>query len=1580
MNWCKSKLDLMRNLLFLLMNFFCFVVLGQNSGASITINLPAKPSASVVDWAKSTPPLTIIIQTKGNPAQGNETKEYRILASIKNGDQTICGKFTPKNAPSFESNSPVKTWSGSAALGLLGDECVLKPGQYQFCVQVFNIEGRQVAESCKPFFIEDTKQISYTAPNLVSPVDGKDFNEKDFKRPITFRWTPLVPKPRDPVVYRLKIWQLMEGQTSSTAIKANEPFVTKDVENLTQAVISNLLNGPCRPPYLCEFVWNVDVLNIEGQVIAKSGPSGFKLSAAGCGSNSDKLNITCGKIVNGIQTYNVSVSFINVAPTSGGQTCSTTMNSISTSTGTISGISSLPVTVPSGGTSSNVNFIYTPTTSGATTATFSYKGNWNDLDNNTSNFSNTNFQLPKCESCDCGSWNPVQIGQNLFVKCGEKTNGLVNHAFGYYPTYNCNPANGDCKAILKWKIEKNGSLIASGLSSTMGSDSFTPTSPGTYTFTINATCGGKVCEPCVFYLVVNDENDCCKNSSWGEKVIFSKNNDTGNLTQKALPACGAKLGDLKCNTTKTLKVCYNCGANCETTIDYIIKTNSGTVYSSSLNNPNCSNVNITSPNANGNYSLTIIAKCNGKVCDTCIYYFSVKDCPTSLDCCKGGYWKEQPSIYNAAGAVVEKLHCPQSTFSLQINSRKKNCDETYTIKNGNFVCATQNCKSQILYTLTNNSTGSTLTGTNAITIAPSLPNGDYTMSVLAICGTDTCSKCSFQIKKECPIQAEDCCKDGKWLNKFYSISAPLVKPIPINIECNKEYLIDYIPNGSITFNADYLCKPALQNCKKQVLVSVNKIGTSFNIKQPVSYSMPLSESGTYKVCYYAICGTDTCETCCFTVKINEKKDCCKGSFWINKSIDWSNDIKLPTDKSSTLKAIPLPSGPINPLPGKSSILLECHKSYKLGLGGTYTFNADYSCPKGCAKNIKVKIEGLTNSSLDGTYDAPIAKTFTIDGNYKITYLAYCGDEICNSCEFYVGVDKNCCLNSKWIKAEYQIVNKKADGSWVFEPGMTSLLGGSVPTLKADLGINIENLNYQCAKGCDAGYIVRRINALTSTLVYPDEILSPGQISTSVYSKPFPQTVVITPTCGGQKCGSPIIFKVECLNKDCIVPCSNDSLVFSTGINTNGTVLISGVDPYWHSSIPGANNISILSPGTAPFYGLSGTGGSATLLQNIYNLSNLNKYKAERDFYVCKSGIISFSGKLGISRYDLTTWSQLYNNFNIYKNGVVVWSHTTGSVGSVGTYETNNFSGTLTVTPGKYTFVFEYNKASSSWNYNSMFVTGIITGNVLANNIECCPTNNSTGSTGSTGGIGHTTTTLGSAVQLGNLEDLHEIEDTCGTWGVLKYRDYSESLYTNSSTDTVYQNCGSGVWFDCQYTCKNPSCSLYTETQYFVSATCCTGIGPYFGVSGNSSGFQGDVELRAKCCGKSCGSKRIYVKILPCPSSIIVSNGIMNGQKTMMNITELKSELKSLISYGHEIQDCIVQKAEGGSRLLVTTVTKSSVVGETIEIPLIEENGFFMMQGFPNKKTMDGGKLSITKLTEIKLSKKHNYVGHVTLLR
>ncbi|HSQ47514.1 MAG TPA: hypothetical protein VLM44_11430 [Lutibacter sp.] len=251
----------------------------------INISLPANPSGNISEWSKSMPPFMISAQTRmENGKVSPIVMESRILVSIK-GNGAVCGNYSVDNAPQANFNSPAKVWTGEAALSLLGKSCDLKPGIYELCVKFYgNGTDRQIliGEACKSFTIKESEQKIYQPSQALAPANGTEFNESDLIKPITFRWTPIIPKPQEPVTYRLKVWQLTEGQTGSQAIQANQPIITKDVENMTQAVIN--ITDEFNAPEIQAFVWNVQALNREGNPMGEnsgvSSPSQFAVNRA----------------------------------------------------------------------------------------------------------------------------------------------------------------------------------------------------------------------------------------------------------------------------------------------------------------------------------------------------------------------------------------------------------------------------------------------------------------------------------------------------------------------------------------------------------------------------------------------------------------------------------------------------------------------------------------------------------------------------------------------------------------------------------------------------------------------------------------------------------------------------------------------------------------------------------------------------------------------------------------------------------------------------------------------------------------------------------------------------------------------------------------------------------------------------------------------------------------------------------------------------------------------------------------------------------------------------------------------------
>jgi hypothetical protein len=269
-NYNKLKLTAMKYIKKIIpLLLLCFVYTGTmaQAGGQAPINIinftvKQKLPADVSTWNSVPASLILVAKYMG---QGNVVGS-KLVVQIKKGGTRICGN--DQQSSIFLDAFQTRNFNANELTGYLTQCPKLSPGSYTLCVQFFGEDRKEKSpEVCRPFTIEDEVQVqeSYSPPQNITPGNGKIFKPEELKGPVTFRWTPLVPKPKEPVTYRLKVWQLMQGQNGINAMRTNPPIVTKDVDNITQAVVTNIYTGPCKPPYLCDFVWNVQAINKEGK-------------------------------------------------------------------------------------------------------------------------------------------------------------------------------------------------------------------------------------------------------------------------------------------------------------------------------------------------------------------------------------------------------------------------------------------------------------------------------------------------------------------------------------------------------------------------------------------------------------------------------------------------------------------------------------------------------------------------------------------------------------------------------------------------------------------------------------------------------------------------------------------------------------------------------------------------------------------------------------------------------------------------------------------------------------------------------------------------------------------------------------------------------------------------------------------------------------------------------------------------------------------------------------------------------------------------------------------------------------------
>jgi hypothetical protein len=254
-------------LLYLPLSFLAKGQAGQiNLINIVSFNVKPVLPGTVDTWLNTTAAMILVAQKVPGPVP---LREPRLVVQIRSGGAVICGNTmaTAKAVDPFD----VRTFNTADLIGMLSNCRELKEGSYSICVQFFNIDKVAISrEVCKEFRVEAPKTVEYAPPTLITPEDQKKFTTAQLMGPVIFRWTPLVPKPQQPVTYRLKVWQLMQGQNGTSAMRTNQPIVTKDVDNLTQATVNTLISGPCDPPFLCDFIWNVQALTKEGKPLGNN--------------------------------------------------------------------------------------------------------------------------------------------------------------------------------------------------------------------------------------------------------------------------------------------------------------------------------------------------------------------------------------------------------------------------------------------------------------------------------------------------------------------------------------------------------------------------------------------------------------------------------------------------------------------------------------------------------------------------------------------------------------------------------------------------------------------------------------------------------------------------------------------------------------------------------------------------------------------------------------------------------------------------------------------------------------------------------------------------------------------------------------------------------------------------------------------------------------------------------------------------------------------------------------------------------------------------------------------------------------
>ncbi len=194
-------------------------------------------------------------------------------------------------------------------------------------------------------------------------------------------------------------------------------------------------------------------------------------------------------------------------------------------------------------------------------------------------------------------------------------------------------------------------------------------------------------------------------------------------------SCGYQF-TLTCADTFQLKGAYKCLGNCTAKYKAVLKN--ATTNTVIQNYPSFSFTWMYRFAGPGNYSLEITPICGDKVCQTCRFFFTVKDCRQVCDCNPEG-WQPGTAI---VGDKQVNIKCGYQ-FSLKIGEQIK--------INGKYLCK-GDCNVKYVAVLTNVTTGTVIQNYSPFNFPWGYAfksKGNYRLEITPICGDHKCQPCVY---------------------------------------------------------------------------------------------------------------------------------------------------------------------------------------------------------------------------------------------------------------------------------------------------------------------------------------------------------------------------------------------------------------------------------------------------------------------------------------------------------------------------------------------------------------------------------------------------------------------------------------------------------------------------------------------------------------------------------------------------------------------------------------------------------------------------------------------------------------------
>jgi hypothetical protein len=287
----REKIKTMKNKI--LVAFFLLTTIVANAQLTSNFVMSSRPSANLSEWAFKNETMTLIVSNIGVP----QSKEVKIRTSLKTADGTEVASTDMSQAKVYVFRDGNTVLNAAAVFPLeiqkfsgkfqnsLNRTGKLPAESYTLCVELVlaTTLELQAPQRCRTFFV-----ASAQLPISLMPSNNQVLDATVANTAITFRWTPLVPRPQGIIKYRIQVFEVLDNQQPMQALRSNQPILDKEVVGTTQYIwqpqgilgfakeetvdsASQKKVGVGKAIAGKQFIWSIQSLDASGNPLAVDG-------------------------------------------------------------------------------------------------------------------------------------------------------------------------------------------------------------------------------------------------------------------------------------------------------------------------------------------------------------------------------------------------------------------------------------------------------------------------------------------------------------------------------------------------------------------------------------------------------------------------------------------------------------------------------------------------------------------------------------------------------------------------------------------------------------------------------------------------------------------------------------------------------------------------------------------------------------------------------------------------------------------------------------------------------------------------------------------------------------------------------------------------------------------------------------------------------------------------------------------------------------------------------------------------------------------------------------------------------------